>query len=55
MPYFVCSSGLFCLALEDGGSCIVPGHLRLGDGHLPMTKAEVEKHEASDGDAAFSW
>lgn len=31
MPYFVCASGLFALAMEDGGLVMDPVHLRVGN------------------------
>lgn len=47
MPYFICTSGLFSLAIEDGGLCSEPVHLRLGDDAPLMAKPEPKEIENS--------
>ncbi|KAK0639033.1 hypothetical protein B0T16DRAFT_235932 [Cercophora newfieldiana] len=45
IPYFVCASGLFSLAMEDGGSQVGPLRLRRGDGEAVMTEADLKEGE----------
>jgi hypothetical protein len=47
VPYFICASGLFSLAMEDGGSRLDPVHLRLDDNALLMTRPEIKEHESA--------
>lgn len=42
IPYFVCTSGLFCLAVEDSGAHMDPAHLRRGQEREPPGAAEPE-------------
>lgn len=41
IPYFICVSGLFSLAMEDGGSQVGPLRLRRADGEAAMTDIDV--------------
>jgi len=45
IPYFICVSGLFSLAMEDGGSQIGPLRLRRGDGEAVITEADYREDE----------
>lgn len=45
IPYFICASGLFSLAMEDGGSQVGPLRLRRGDGEAVMTEADLQDGE----------
>lgn len=47
VPYFVCASGLFILAMEDSGSRMDPVHLRLVDDTRSISGAESKEHESA--------
>jgi hypothetical protein len=48
IPYFVCASGLFSLAIEDSTSRMDPVHMRVKDNAPPVIKTEPKEHK-SDG------
>lgn len=55
IPYFVCASALFCLAIEDSDSRIDPGHLRLQDNAPQIIEPEPKKHgKYRDGGSSFA-
>ncbi|KAK3366851.1 nitrate assimilation regulatory protein nirA [Lasiosphaeria ovina] len=41
IPYFVCISGLFSLAMQDSGSHVDPSYLRPGGGGTPLVARQV--------------
>jgi len=47
IPYFICASGLFSLAMEDGGSQVGPLRLRRGDGEAVITEADLQEGDLS--------
>ncbi|KAK0716922.1 hypothetical protein B0T26DRAFT_740538 [Lasiosphaeria miniovina] len=52
IPYFVCISGLFSLAMQDSGSRVDPSYLRLGGGETPLIARKVP--DDTDGNPAES-
>ncbi|GAB1311988.1 hypothetical protein MFIFM68171_02198 [Madurella fahalii] len=50
-PYFICVSGLFCLAMEDGGSQVGLLRLRRADGEAAMTDGEFSESDKVRNDA----
>ncbi|KAK1754718.1 fungal transcriptional regulatory protein [Echria macrotheca] len=42
IPYFICATGLFSLAMEEGGSEVDPVHLRPGDDASFMSGGEMD-------------
>jgi hypothetical protein len=48
IPYFICVSGLFSLAMGDKGSHMEPVYLRLGDDGPSMTSFEQMTHDTTD-------
>ena len=49
MPYLVCTSGLFGLAMEDGDFVMAPVHLRMGDSPSRSQMLESQRKGNSVG------
>jgi hypothetical protein len=49
MPYFICASGLFGLAVEDAGLVMEPVHLRAGISSSSQLQPEPKDSSSVDG------